>query len=67
MWGGRRSRVSGSPAQINVQGDRLDAYYNFGPNGQHDHLASNDGINASYLREGGQVIVDDSLSNPYPG
>jgi len=58
-------QVGGSPAQIQQSGDRIDALYNFQKGGVHDHLVSNDGLNASYLRENGQVIVNDKAPSPY--
>ncbi len=60
-------QVGGSPAKIEQTGSRIDALYNFGPAGAHDHIVSNDGLNADFLRENGQVIVDSNLPNPYPG
>lgn len=59
-------QVGDSAALIRQDGQRLDAIYNFGGS-RHDHLVSNDGLNAAYLRENGQVIVDHSLANPYGG
>jgi hypothetical protein len=59
-------QVGGSPdAQIKQSGERIDALYNFQKGGVHDHLVSNDGLNAAYLRENGQVIVNDQAPNPY--
>ncbi len=59
-------QVGDSQALVKQEGERIDALYNF--NGaEHDHLVSNDGINAAYLRENGEVIVDNSRADPYPG
>lgn len=52
-------KVGDSRAKIDEEGDRIDALYNFRGGDDKDHLVSNDGINASYLREDGEVIVDD--------
>jgi hypothetical protein len=61
-WG--PGRVDGQPAQVNENGTRVEALYNF--NGSvHDHIVSNDGLNADYVRENGQVIVDANQPNPY--
>lgn len=51
-------KVGDSPAKIKQEDERIDALYNFGAGGTHDHLVSNDGLNADYLRENGEVIVD---------
>lgn len=60
-------KVGDIPAKIREEGSRIDALYNFRGGDDKDHLVSNDGINAAFLREGGQVIVDDARSdNAYP-
>src|SRR4051812_27892307 len=51
--------VDGKPAKIRVEGDAVDAVYDFRTARDHDHLVSHDGINAAYLREHGRVLVDD--------
>jgi hypothetical protein len=61
-WG--PGQVGGDPARVKEDGSRIEALYNF--NGSaHDHIVSNDGLNADYVRENGQVIVDNSQPNPY--
>jgi hypothetical protein len=56
--------VDGSRAKIKPTGEvGLDAVYNFRAGGEHDHIVSNDGINAAYLRESGRVVVDDFNAN----
>lgn len=54
-------KVGDSRAKIDEGGDRIDALYNFRGGNDKDHLVTNDGVNASYLREDGEVIVDDLL------
>ncbi|PSO43355.1 hypothetical protein BRC19_01030 [Candidatus Saccharibacteria bacterium QS_5_54_17] len=57
-------KVGDRRAKIRKEGDRIDAKYNFRPGEkgprQHDHLVSNDGVNAAYLREDGETIVDNT-------
>lgn len=62
--------VNGQPANVNQDGNRVEGLWGGigGPDGQgHGHIVSNDGLNASYVREpGGQVIVDDQARfDPY--
>jgi hypothetical protein len=51
--------VGGKSAKISVEGNKIDALYDFRSATDHDHLISHDGINASYLREHGREIVND--------
>ncbi|WP_163513575.1 hypothetical protein [Fodinicola acaciae] len=63
-------KLDGEDARVKETGDRVEALWG-GSNGNtpgdgHGHIASNDGLNADYLREpGGEVVVDNSLENPY--
>jgi hypothetical protein len=61
--------VDGEAAKTNERGNRVEALWGGEgkPDGpDHGHIVSNDGINASYLREpGGEVVVNDNLPNPY--
>jgi hypothetical protein len=64
-------QVDGNDARVNQNGDRVEALWggNGRPDGpDHGHIASNDGLNASYVREpGGYVVADDNQPNPYDG
>jgi hypothetical protein len=60
-------QVDGQSAQVKQTGQRIEAINNFGPGGVHDKIVSNDGLNADYVRINGEVVVDNSLPNPYPG
>jgi hypothetical protein len=55
-------RVDGQPAYTTQEGDRTRAWWG----ADHENeVVANDGLNASYLREGGMDIVDDSQDDPY--
>lgn len=55
--------VAGQPAYVEQNGDRTVGYYGQDNMGK---IVSNDGLNASYVREpNGQVIVDDAQRQPY--
>jgi hypothetical protein len=59
-------KVDDKPAKVKEEGTRVEALYNLRPDNK-DHIVSNDGVNADYVREGGEVIVDNSRSdNAYP-
>lgn len=60
-------QVDGQAAQVKQAGQRIEAINNFGPGGQHDHLVSNDGLNADYVRINGEVVVDANQPHPYGG
>lgn len=55
-------KVDGKPAQVKETGTRVEAIYNL-QNTPHDHIATNDGVNASYVRENGEVIVNEPPEN----
>lgn len=55
--------VSGQSAYIKQSGDRTEAYHGQFHQGK---VVSNDGINASFVRdENGNVVADDSKDDPY--
>jgi len=55
--------VDGQPAYVKRSGSRTDAYS--GP-GKLSHVVTNDGENASYVRnDDGEVVVDDQSPDPY--
>jgi hypothetical protein len=63
--------VDGQPARVRQRGDRVEALHG-GPgkpnDDGHGHIVSNDGLNASMVREpGGYVVADDSKDSPYEG
>jgi hypothetical protein len=60
-----RVDVSGQHTEVKQVGQRIEQLDNFGPGGTKDHIVSNDGLNANYVRINGQVVVDDKLQNPY--
>jgi hypothetical protein len=49
------------------EGQRIEQLDNFRPGGAHDHIVSQDGLNANYVRINGEVVVDDRRPNPYGG
>ena len=53
-----KGKVDGKPAEVKEDGKRVEAIYNFRSGGVHDKIATNDGVNADYVREDGKVIVD---------
>jgi hypothetical protein len=58
--------VGGQPAKTRKKGDRMEGLWGgeLIPDGdKHGHAASNDGTNASFIREpGGEVVVNDKWS-----
>lgn len=54
----RKGTVDGKPAEVKEDGERVEAIYNFRSGGVHDKIATNDGVNADHVREGGEIIVD---------
>ena len=60
-------QLDGQPAQVKQDGQRIEALNNFRPGNRHDHIVSNDGLNADYVRINGEVVVDNNLPNPYGG
>jgi hypothetical protein len=49
------------------QGDRVEQLDNFRRGGAHDHIVSNDGLNANFVRINGEIVVDDRRPDPYGG
>lgn len=62
--GWERVDVNGRHTEVKQVGQRIEQLDNFHGQ-QHDHLVSNDGLNANYVRVNGQVVVDDHKQNPY--
>lgn len=58
-------KLDGQDAKVKQEGTRIEAITKTGA--EHDHIVSNDGLNADYYREGGDVVVDNSQSDPYGG
>ncbi len=64
--------VDGEPAKTTESGDRSEALYGGSgkPDGPgHGHIATNDGVNASYVREPGEdpIVDDNPRSSTYTG
>jgi hypothetical protein len=57
-----KGEVDGKPAEVKEDGQRVEAIYNLN-NDPHDHIVTNDGVNADYVRENGEVIVDEPRSS----
>ncbi|MGH2959559.1 MAG: hypothetical protein ACRDKE_08120 [Solirubrobacterales bacterium] len=62
--GWQPGEVDGQPGLVKQQGTRIEGLGNL-QNPVHDHIVSNDGLNADYVREGTHVIVDNLSPNPY--
>lgn len=60
-----RVDVNGQHTEVKQDGQRIEQLDNFRPGGAKDHIVSNDGLNANYVRINGQVVVDDLAQNPY--
>jgi hypothetical protein len=56
--GWKDGKVDGKPAEVKEDGKRVEAISNL-KNDPHDHIVTNDGINADYVREKGEVIVNE--------
>lgn len=61
--GWKPGEIDGQPARVKETGTRVEAITKTGA--EHDHIVANDGMNADYVRIGGQVIVDNNRPNPY--
>jgi hypothetical protein len=55
------SKVDGKPARVKETETRVEAISNLKADPK-DHIVSNDGLNADYVRENGQVIVNEPRS-----
>ncbi len=58
-WGD--GKINDKPAQVKETGTRVEAISNL-HNDPKDHVVSNDGVNADYVRESGEVIVNEPRS-----
>ncbi|MGA7966744.1 MAG: hypothetical protein WCB49_12835 [Gammaproteobacteria bacterium] len=61
-----KMQVNGQQISSQQQGQRVEQLDNFRPGGAHDHIVSNDGLNADYVRINGEVVVDNRPGNPNP-
>jgi hypothetical protein len=60
-----RLEVDGQTIRSKKDGQRVEQLDNFRSGGGHDHIVSNDGLNADFVRIEGVVVVDNRRPNPY--
>lgn len=63
--GWERVDVNGQHTEVKQAGQRIEQLDNFHGR-QHDHIASNDGLNADFVRINGEIVVDNRPGNPNP-
>jgi hypothetical protein len=56
--GWEKGEIDGKPAEVKETGKRVEAISNLKDDPK-DHVVSNDGLNADYVRESGEVIVNE--------
>ncbi len=61
--GWKKGELDGERARVKEEGTRVEAVTTTGK--IHDHVVANDGLNADYVREGTEVIVDNLHPDPY--
>jgi hypothetical protein len=58
-------KLDGQDAKVKQVGSRIEAITKTGAD--HDHIVANDGLNADYVRERREVVVNNRWPNPYGG